>query len=69
MPVWDPQTEFSGIPQIGLFGPFLHSLIGSPEFPRIFLHFPGKGFWGSRVAFSGEDEVDVLGSGDKFGYF
>ena len=33
---------------------FLYSLKGNPEFP------------GSQIAFSGEDEVDMLGSGDNF---
>ena len=28
-----------------------------------FSGFPGKGFWGSRLTFSGGDEVDMLGSG------
>ena len=68
MPIWDPQNEFPGIPWIGLFLAFLYSLIGNPEFPGIFRHFLGEGFWGPRIAFSGEDEVDMLGSGDKLKY-
>ena len=42
----------------------LYYLIGNPEFPGIFQHFLGEGFWGPQIAFSGEDGVDVLGSGD-----
>ena len=45
---------------------FLYSLIGNLEFPGIFRHFPGKGFWGSRNAFSGEDEVDMSGRGEIY---
>ena len=63
MLIWDPQDEFSGIPWIGLF---LYSLIGNPEFPGIFRHFPGEGFWGPQIAFSGEAEVDMLGSGEVY---
>ena len=44
----------------------LHSLIGNPEFPGFFRHFPGEGFWGPEIAFSGEDEVDTLGIGGPF---
>ena len=65
MPARDPQNEFPGIPWVGLF--FLASLyylIGSAEFPGIFRHFPGEGLWGPHIAFSGEDGVDMLGSGD-----
>ena len=64
MPIWDPQNEFSGIPWIGFLLALLLSFIGKPEFPGIFRHFLGEGFWGSQVAFSGEDEVDMSGSGE-----
>ena len=39
--------------------------MGNPEFPGVFRHFPAEGFWGTRIAFSGEDEVDMLGSGEE----
>ena len=26
--------------------------------------FPWRGFWGPQIMFSGEDEVDMLGSGE-----
>ena len=58
MPVRDPQNEFAEIPWIGLF--LIYSLIGNPQFARI----PGEGFWGPRIAFSGEDGVDMWGSGE-----
>ena len=45
---------------------FLYSLRGSPEFPGISRHFPRQGFWGPQIAFSGEDEVDMLGSGEVY---
>ena len=62
MPIRDPQNEFPGIPWIGRFLAFLFSR--KPEFAWIFRRFPGEGFWGPQIAFSGEDEVDMLGSGD-----
>ena len=44
---------------------FICSLIGNPEFfSGIFRHFHLEGLWGSRHAFSGEDEGDMLGSGE-----
>ena len=64
MPVRDPQNEFPGIPWIGLSLGISILLIGNPEFPGIFRHFPGEGCWGPRIAVSGEDEVDMLGSGE-----
>ena len=57
MRVWDPQNEFPGIPGSAFFLELLHSLIGNPEFPGIFWRFP--------IAFSREDEVDMLGSGGE----
>ena len=52
--------NFPEFPGSAFFLAFLHYLIGSPEFPGLFQHFPGEGFWGPRIAFSGEDEVDML---------
>ena len=45
---------------------FLYSLKGAPKFSGISQHFPGEGLGDPRIAFSGEDEVDMLGSGDIF---
>ena len=42
-----------------------YSLVGSPEFPGVFRHFPGEGLWGPQITFWGEDEVDMLGSGEQ----
>ena len=47
---------------------FQFNLIGNPEFPGIFRHFLGEGFGGPQIAFSGEDGVDMLGSGDTFSF-
>ena len=44
---------------------FLFSFLGNPEFPGIFRHFFGEGFWDPRIAFSAEDEVDMSGSGEN----
>ena len=56
--------NFLEFPGLAFFLAFLDSLKGNPEFPGIYRHFPGEGFWGPQIAFSGEDEVDMLGSGD-----
>ena len=64
MPIWDPQNEFPGVPWIRLFLAFQNSVNGNTEFPGICQHFLGDGSWGPQIAFSGEDEVDMLGSGD-----
>ena len=64
MPVRDPQNEFLEFPGSAFFLALLESLIGNPAFPGIFWHFPGEGFWGPQITFSGEDEVDMLGSGE-----
>ena len=61
-----PKMNFPEFPGSAFFLAFLYYLLGTPEFPEIFRHFPGEGFWGSRIPFSGEDEVDMLGSGDIF---
>ena len=67
MPGWDPQNEFSGMPWIGLsLGISIYST-ENPEFPGILRHFLGEGFWGPRIAFSGGDGVDMLGSGESQG--
>ena len=58
-----PQNEFLGS---AFFLALLFYLIGNPEFSGIFRHFPGEGFWGPRIAFSREDGVDMLGSGEEF---
>ena len=52
-------------PGSAFFLAFLYSLVRSPEVPGIFRHFLGEGFWGPQIAFSGEDEVDMLGSGES----
>ena len=59
-----PRMNFPEFPGSAFFLAFLYSFIGNPEFPGIYRHFPGEGFWGPQIAFSGEDEVDMLGSGD-----
>ena len=65
-----PQNQFPGIPWIGLLWAFLSSLIENrAKLPGIFRHFSGNFFSGSRIAFLGEDEVDMLGSGDRFSSF
>ena len=56
--------NFPEFPGSAFFLAFLFYFIGNPEFPGIFLDFPGEGFWGPRIAFSGEDGVDMLGSGE-----
>ena len=53
--------NFPEFPSIGLLLGSSISFIGNPEFAGIFPHFPGEGFWSFQIAFSGEDEVDVLG--------
>ena len=64
MPIWDPQSEFPGVPWIGYSLGITVFLNRKPDFPEIFRLFPGEGFWGSQIAFSGEDEVGMLGSGE-----
>ena len=64
MPVRNPQNEFLEFPGSALPLAFLYYFIGNPEFPGIFRHFPGEGFWGPQIVFSGENGVDMLGSGD-----
>ena len=41
-------------------------LIGNPEFPGIFQHFPGEGLWNPQIALSREDGVDMLGSNEAY---
>ena len=57
--------NFPEFPGSAVFLTMLYSLIESPEFPGIFRHFPGEGFWSPQIPLSGEDEVDVLGSGEE----
>ena len=64
MPVRDPQNEFPGIPWIGLFRGISILFNRKPRISRNFPASPWRGFWGSRIAFSGADELDMLGSGD-----
>ena len=45
--------NFPEFPGSAFFLALLYYLIGNPEFPGIFRHFPGEGFWGPRIAFSG----------------
>ena len=61
-----PRMNFPEFPGSAFFLAFLYYLIGNAEFPGIFRHFPGEGFWGPQIAFSGEDGVDVLGSGELY---
>ena len=56
--------NFPEFPGSAVFLALLYSVIGKPEFLGIFRHFSGEGFWGPQIAFSGEDEVDILGSGE-----
>ena len=39
----------------------LYSLIGNPEFSGIFRRFHSERFWDPRIAFSGQDDVDMWG--------
>ena len=57
MPVRDPQNEFPGVPWIGLSLGMSIFLIGNPEFPGIFRHFPGEGFWVPELRFRGKTEL------------
>ena len=57
------RMNFQEFPGSAFFVAFQNSPKGNPEFPGIFRHFPGDSFWGPQIAFSGEDEVDMLGSG------
>ena len=68
MPIRDPQNDFSEIPWIGLFLAFLYSLVGDPDFSQNIPAFPWRGLLGPspQIAFSGEEEVDMLGSGAKY---
>ena len=36
-----------------------------PRIPGSFQHILGEGFWGLQIAFSGEDDVDMLSSGES----
>ena len=54
--------NFSEFPGSAFFSAFPYSLIGNSGFPGISRHFPEKGFWGPQIAFSGEDEFDMLGN-------
>ena len=58
--------NFPESPGSAVFLALLYSVLGKPEFPRILRHFPGECSWGPQNAFSGEDEVDMLGSGDSY---
>ena len=62
MPIWDPQNELPGFPLIGLFLGmtlfFKRKTLVSQNCPA----FPWRGLLGSP----GEDEVDMLGSGDLY---
>ena len=49
--------NFPEFPGSAFFLAFPYYLIGNPEFPGIFRHFPGEGFWGPQIAISGEDGV------------
>ena len=39
-----PRMNFPEFPGSAFFLALLHSLMGNPEFPGIFRHFPGEGF-------------------------
>ena len=38
------------------------------KFPELSGNSVERGFWGPHIAFSGEDEVDMLGSGEAWGF-
>ena len=59
-----PRMNFPELPGSAFLLAFLYYWIGNPEFPGIFRYFPGEGFWGPQIGFSGEDGVDMLGSGE-----
>ena len=61
-----PRMNFPEFPGSVFFLAFLYSLVGSPELPGIIRHLPGEGFWDPQIAYSGEDEVDMLGSGEPY---
>ena len=56
--------NFPEFPGSAVFLTLLYSLIGSPEFPGICRRFLERVFGVPKFAFSGEDEVDMLGSRD-----
>ena len=58
--------NFTEFPGSAFFLAFLYHLIGNFEFPAICRPFPGEGFWGPQIPFSGKDEVDMLGSGESY---
>ena len=58
--------NFPELPGSAFFMALLFSLKGKPEFPGILRHFLGEGFWGPQIAFLGEDDVDILGSGEVY---
>ena len=59
-----PRMNFPECPGSAIFLALLCSLLGKPQISRNSWHFPGEGFCDPQMAFSGEDEVDMLGSGD-----
>ena len=64
-----PRINFPEFPGSAFFLGIPTSLIGNPEFPGIFRHLLGEGFWVLRTAFSKEDAVDILASGEYLAFF
>ena len=64
----DPPNEFPEFLGSAFLLALLYSFLGKPRISRSCLAFPWRGFLGSdypRIALSGENEVDMLGSGDS----
>ena len=59
-PIGIPTMNFPEFPGSAFLLAFPFYLIGNPEFPGIFRHFPGP-----QIAFSGGDGVDMLGSSEE----